>query len=125
MFLLFSTKIVIIVSSKCPVFLNMTTMLRISTTALIQAPACIISVETTLVLNPWCSGARVVYVRTSGTHPPQCKVVHDSQSVLSKLEKSQETWSKYTSHGNSLPHLHNLYPTHASALMFSYPLGRD
>jgi len=52
MFLLFSTKIVVIVSAKCPVFLKMTTMLRTSTTAQIQAPACMILVENTLALSP-------------------------------------------------------------------------
>jgi hypothetical protein len=53
----------------------------------LKAPAHIILVECTLVLNPWCFGARVVYVRTPGAHPSHCKAIHDSQSVLPKLEK--------------------------------------
>jgi len=53
----------------------------------LKAPARTISVESTLALNPWCFGAKVVYVRTPGTHPPQCKAIHDSLSVLPKLEK--------------------------------------
>ena len=57
----------------------------------LKAPARTISVESTLALNPWCFGAKVVYVHTSGAHPPQCKAIHDSLSVLLKLEKSQET----------------------------------
>ncbi len=93
MLFLFSTKIVVIVSSKCSVFLKMTTMLGISTTTLIQAPVCTISVEVTLVLNPWCFGTRVVYVHTPGTYPAQCKTIHDSLSLLPKLKKGQETWS--------------------------------
>ena len=108
MFLLFSTKIVVIVSSKCPVFLKMTTMLRTSITALIHTSTCTIRtsitalihtstctilVEITLALNPWCSGARVVHVHTPGTYPSQCKAIHDSLSLLPKLEESQETWS--------------------------------
>jgi hypothetical protein len=59
----------------------------------LKAPARAISVESTLALNPWCFGAKVVYVHTPGTHPPQCKAIHDSLSVLPNLEKSQETCS--------------------------------
>jgi hypothetical protein len=44
-------------------------------------------------LNPWYFGAKVVYVHTPGTHHPYCKAIHDSLSVLPKLEKSQETLS--------------------------------
>jgi len=63
--------------------------LRFVFVALLQlkAPVRTISVESTLALNPWCFGARVVYVHTPGTHPPQCKAFHDSLSVLPKLEK--------------------------------------
>ena len=57
----------------------------------LKPPERAISVESTLALNPWCFGAKVVYVHTPGTHPPQCKAIHDSLSVLPKLEKSQET----------------------------------
>jgi hypothetical protein len=53
----------------------------------LQAPLCTILVESTLVLNPWCFGARVVYVHTPGAHPPQHKANHDSLSVLPTLEK--------------------------------------
>ena len=53
----------------------------------LKAPACTISVESTLALNPWCFGAKVVYVRTSSTRPPHCKATHDSLSVPPKLEK--------------------------------------
>jgi hypothetical protein len=69
-----------------------------------RPPARAISVEPTLALNPWCFGAKVVYVRTPGTHPPQHKATHDSLSVLPNLEKSQETWI------NTL-HLANYCPT--------------
>jgi hypothetical protein len=70
----------------------------------LKAPARAISVESTLALNPWCFGAKVVYVCTPGTCPPQCKAIHDSLSVLPKLEKSQET------HSNGL-HMANYDPT--------------
>ena len=53
----------------------------------LKAPARTISVESTLALNPWLFGATVVYDGTPGTHPSQCKTVHDSLSVLPKLEK--------------------------------------
>ena len=53
----------------------------------LKAPARTISVESTLALNPWCFGAIVAYVHTPGTHPPHCKAIHDSLSVLHKLEK--------------------------------------
>ena len=56
----------------------------------LKAPARTISVEITLALNPWCFGAKVVYVHTPGPHPPHCKAIHDSLSVLPKLEKIQE-----------------------------------
>jgi hypothetical protein len=71
----------------------------------LKAPARTISVESTLALNPWCFGAKVVYVRTPGTHPPQCEAIHDSPSVLPKLEKSQEI------HTNTPPHIANYCPT--------------
>ena len=51
----------------------------------LQAPARTISVESTLALNPWCFGARVIYVCTPRTHPPHCRTIHDSLSVLPKL----------------------------------------
>jgi len=70
----------------------------------LKAPARTISVESTLALNPSCFGAKVTYVHTPGTHPPQCEAIHDSLSVLPKLEKSQESWS------NTL-HLANYCPT--------------
>ena len=70
----------------------------------LKAPVRTISVESTLALNPWCCGAKVVYVHTPGTHPPHCKAIHDSLSVLPKLEKSQETLS------NTL-HVANYCPT--------------
>ena len=35
-----------------------------------ESPVRAISVESTLALNPWCFGARVVYVHTPGAHPP-------------------------------------------------------
>jgi hypothetical protein len=44
-----------------------------------------------LALNPWCFGAKVLYIHTPGMHPPQCKAIHDSLCVLPKLEKSQDT----------------------------------
>ena len=68
---------------------------EIHSAALLKLKASVraISVESTLALNPWCFGAKVVYVHTPGTHPPHCKAIHDSLSVLPKLEKSQETWS--------------------------------
>ena len=69
----------------------------------LKAPACTISVESTLALNPRCFGAKVVYVRTPGTHPPQCKAIHDSLSVLPNLEKSQETCSNALHMANCCP----------------------
>jgi hypothetical protein len=57
----------------------------------LKAPARSISVESTLALNPWPFGAKAVYVHIPGTHPPKCKAIHCSLSVLPKLEKSQET----------------------------------
>jgi len=69
----------------------------------LKAPARTISVESTLALNPWCFGAKVVYVRIPGTHPPQCKVIHDSLSVLPNLEKSQETCSNALHMANCCP----------------------
>jgi hypothetical protein len=81
----------------------------------LKAPARTISVESTLALNPWCFGAKVVYVRTSDTHPPQCKAIHDSLSILPKLEKSQETCS------NTL-HMANYCPTaRACTLLMQVP----
>jgi hypothetical protein len=74
-----------------------------------------ISVESTLALNLRYCGARVVYVNTLGTLPPQCKAIHDSLSVLPKLEKSQETRNNVLHMANYCPTL-SLYPTHASAL---------
>jgi len=63
----------------------------------LKAPARTISTESTLALNPCHFGAEVVYIHTPGTHPPQCKAIHDSLSVLPKLGKSEETCSN-TSH---------------------------
>ena len=59
----------------------------------LKALARAISVESTLALNPWCFGAKAVYVHPPHTHPPHCKAIHDSLSVLPKLEKIQETHS--------------------------------
>jgi hypothetical protein len=59
----------------------------------LEVPARTISVESTLALNPWCFGATVIYVHTPSTLPAQRKAIHDSLSVLPKLEKSQDTWS--------------------------------
>ena len=53
----------------------------------LKAPARTISVESTLALNPRCFGAKAVYVHTPGTRPPHCKAIHDSLSLLPKLEK--------------------------------------
>jgi hypothetical protein len=69
----------------------------------LKAPARAISVESTLALNPWCFGAQGVYVHTPGTHPPHCKAIHDSLSVLPKLEKSQETCSNTLNMANYCP----------------------
>ena len=82
----------------------------------LKAPACAISVESTLALNPLCLGAKVVYVHTPGTHPPQCKAIHDSLIVLPKLEKSQETCSNTLHMASYCPIIQSLYPTHASAI---------
>jgi hypothetical protein len=73
--------------------LNNKVVPEIHVVALLQlkAPARTISVESTLALNPWCFGARGVYVCMPGTRPPKRKDIHDSLSVLPKLEKSQET----------------------------------
>ena len=59
----------------------------------LKAPARTISVESTLALNPWCFGAKAAYVHTPGTHPPHCKAIHDSLSVLPKLEKKSRNCS--------------------------------
>jgi hypothetical protein len=69
----------------------------------LKAPARAISVESTLALNPWCFGAKTVYVHTPGTHPPHCKSIHDSPSVLPKLEKSQEIQSNTPHNANYCP----------------------
>ena len=71
----------------------------------LKAPAHTMLAESTLVLNPWCFGARVVYVHTPGAHPPHCKAIHDSLSFLPKLEKNQEICS------NTL-HMANYFPTY-------------
>ena len=77
----------------------------------LKAPARTISVESTLALNPWCFHARVVYVHTPGTHPPQCKAFHDSLSVLPKLEKKVKkltvvhcTWQIIAPPSELVPH---------------------
>jgi len=62
-----------------------------------------ISVESTLALNPQCFRGKVVYVHAPGTHPPQCKPIHDSLSVLPKLEKSWETQSNTLHIANYCP----------------------
>jgi hypothetical protein len=54
----------------------------------LEVPARTITVESTLALNPWYFGAKAVHVHTPGTQPPHCKAIHDSLSVLPKLEKS-------------------------------------
>jgi len=69
----------------------------------LKAPARTISVESTLALNPLWFGAKVTYVHTPGPHPPHCKAIHDSLSVLPKLEKSQETWSNALHMANYCP----------------------
>ena len=56
----------------------------------LKAPVRTISVESTLALNLWCFGARVVYVHISDTHPPHCRAIHDSLSFLPNLEKSKK-----------------------------------
>jgi len=76
----------------------------------LKAPVRTISVESTLALNPWCFGAKVVYVHTSGTHPPHCKAIHDSLSVLPKLEKSQETRSNIFHMANYCPNFRACTP---------------
>jgi len=76
----------------------------------LKAPARTISVESTLALNPWCFGAKVAYVRTPGTHPPQCKAIHDSLSVLPKLKKSQETQSNTLHMANYCPNFRACTP---------------
>ena len=58
-----------------------------------EALARTVSVESTLALNPRCFGAKAVYLHTSHTHPPHCTAIHDSPSVLPRLEKSQGTRS--------------------------------
>ena len=76
----------------------------------LKPPACAISVESTLALNPWCFGAKVVYVHTAGAHPPHCKAVCDSLSVLPKLEKSKKlaliksTWQIIAPTSELVPH---------------------
>jgi hypothetical protein len=65
-----------------------------------EAPARTILVESTLALNLWCFGARVVYFHT---YPLQCKAIHYSLRVLPKLEKSQETWSNTLHMANYRP----------------------
>ena len=76
----------------------------------LKAPARTISVESTLALNPWCFGAKVVYVHTPGTHPPHCKAVRDSLSVLPKLKKFKKlavihsTWQSIAPTSELLPH---------------------
>jgi len=76
----------------------------------LKAPVRTISVESTLALNPWCFGAKVVYVHTSGTHPPHCKAIRDSLSVLPKLEKSQETRSNIFHMANYCPNFRACTP---------------
>ena len=61
-------------------------------------------VESTLALNPLYFCARVVYACTPGAHPPQYEAIHASLSVLTKLEKGQE------SHSNAL-YMANFCPT--------------
>ena len=76
----------------------------------LKAPARAISVESTLALNPWCFGAKVVYVHTPHTHPPLCKAIHDSLSVLPKLEKFSKltvihsTWQSIAPPSELVPH---------------------
>jgi hypothetical protein len=53
----------------------------------LKAPVRTSSVESTLALNLLCFGAKVVYVRTPGTHPPQCKAIHDSLSVHKEIKE--------------------------------------
>jgi hypothetical protein len=76
----------------------------------LQVPARTISVESTLALNPRCFGARMAYVHTPSTHPPRCKTIHDSLSVLPKLEKSQETQSNALHVANYCPTLRACTP---------------
>jgi hypothetical protein len=85
-----------------------------------EAPTRTISVESTLALNPWCFDAKVGYVHTPGTHPPQYKAIHDSLSVLPKLEKSQETQSNTLHMASYCPHS-ELVPLFSKCLMFPSP----
>ena len=87
----------------------------------LKAPARAISVESTLALNPWCFGAKVVYVHTPGTHPPHCEAIHDSLSVLHKLEKKVKKLGLYFTWQITAPQLHSLYPTHANASCSQVP----
>ena len=88
----------------------------------LKASARTISVESTLALNPWCFGAKVVYVHTPGIHPPQCKAIYDSLSVLPKLEKIKTLWvihstwqiiappSEFVPHSSKCPHVPKSLP---------------
>jgi len=69
----------------------------------LKSPARTISVESTLALNPQCFGAKVIYVHMPGTHPPQCKAIHDSLCVLPNLENGQETCSNTLHWQNCCP----------------------
>jgi hypothetical protein len=79
-----------------------------------------ISVESTLALNPWCFGAKVVYVHTPGAHPPHCKTFLDPLSVLPKLEKSQETAAIHSTRQIIAPPP-ELVPHSCMCLMFPSP----
>jgi hypothetical protein len=86
----------------------------------LKAPAHTISVESTLALNPWHFGAKVVYVHTPGTHPPHCKAIYDSLSVLLKLEKSQESQSNTLHMANYCPN----FIAYKALAWVGYKLGR-
>jgi hypothetical protein len=81
----------------------------------LKAPARTISVESTLALNPWCFGAKVAYVHTPGTHPPHCKAIHDSPSVLPKLEKFKKLAVIHSTWQSIAPPSELAPPTHPSA----------
>ena len=83
----------------------MTTTLRISTTALIQAPACTISVEVTLVLNPWC----FVHVLPSAKPPMIHWVFSPNWEKVKKLGVIYSTQQLIAPLSELVPHSHKHY----------------
>jgi hypothetical protein len=69
----------------------------------LKAPVRTISPMCHSCINPWCFGAKVVYVHGPRTRPPQCKPIHDSLSVLPKLKKKVKKFE--------LLHMANYCPT--------------